>query len=127
MEKIKQDAHNNGYVDTIYGRKIYLSAINSSNAILRQAEERLALNAPMQGSAADIIKIAMLNVVGWLEANNLKTRLILQVHDELIFQVPRNELALVNANLAHLMTSGIKLNVPLEVAINNAQNWAEAH
>lgn len=127
MENIKKYAHNNGYVGTIYGRKIYLAAINSSNAILRQAEERLALNAPMQGSAADIIKIAMLNVIGWLEANNLKTRLIMQVHDELILQVAKDELNLVMTNLARLMTEGIKLNVPLEVAINHAKSWADAH
>jgi DNA polymerase-1 len=127
MEAIKQNAHQDGYVSTIYGRKIFLPSINSSNNILRQAEERLALNAPMQGRAADIIKIAMLNVAGWIEANKLKSKLIMQVHDELIFQVPENELDLLMNNLARLMTESIKLNVPLEVDINAAENWADAH
>ncbi len=127
MEAIKQNAHKDGYVSTIYGRKIFLPSINSGNNILRQAEERLALNAPMQGSAADIIKIAMLNVAGWIEANKLKSKLIMQVHDELIFQVPENELELLMNNLARLMTESIKLIVPLEVDINAAENWAAAH
>lgn len=127
MDKIRQDAHRDGYVSTIYGRKIYLPNINSSNNILRQAEERLALNAPMQGSAADIIKIAMLNVAGWLEANKLQAKLIMQVHDELILQVPLNEVDIVTANLARLMSEGIKINVPLDVDVKAAENWAKAH
>ena len=81
----------------------------------------------MQGSAADIIKIAMLNVAGWIEANKLKSKLIMQVHDELIFQVPEIELDILLNNLSRLMTESIKLNVPLEVDINAAENWADAH
>ncbi len=127
MEQIKQEAHRNGYVSTIYGRKIHLAAINSSNAILRQAEERLALNAPMQGSAADIIKIAMLNVNQWLIDQGLATTIVLQIHDELLFQVPENELSLVMDNLSRLMTKDIDLAVPLLVDINAADNWGEAH
>lgn len=127
MEDIKKFAHEKGYVETIYGRKIYLANINSGNSILRQAEERLALNAPMQGSAADIIKIAMLNVDGWLIANKLRTKMVLQVHDELIFQVPDDELSLVMKNIAGLMSEGIKLKVPLNVDVKSAQNWGDAH
>ena len=127
MERIKKDAHRDGYVSTIYGRKIYLTNINSSNKILSQAEERLALNAPMQGSAADIIKIAMLNVDKWLQDNQLQSKMIMQVHDELILQVPDNEVSVVLENLARLMVKGINLNVPLEVDVKAAGNWSAAH
>ncbi len=127
MENIKKFAHRDGYVETIYGRKIYLANINSGNNILRQAEERLALNAPMQGSAADIIKIAMLNVNQWLAQEDLQTKMILQVHDELIFQVPNNEVEIVMANLARLMNEKTQLSVPLEVEVKVANNWGAAH
>lgn len=127
MEDIKLQAHNNEFVTTIYGRKIYLPNVNSKNNILRQAEERLALNAPMQGSAADIIKIAMLHVDKWIKDNKLKTEMILQVHDELIFQVPDAEVELVLANLERLMTETIQLNVPLLVEVKAANNWGNAH
>ena len=127
MENIKKFAHRDGYVETIYGRKIYLANINSGNNILRQAEERLALNAPMQGSAADIIKIAMLNVNQWLAQENLQTKMILQVHDELIFQVPNNEVDIVIANLSRLMSEKTQLAVPLEIEVKAAENWGKAH
>ena len=127
MENIKKFAHRDGYVETIYGRKIYLANINSGNNILRQAEERLALNAPMQGSAADIIKIAMLNVNQWLAQENLQTKMILQVHDELIFQVPNNEVDIVIANLSRLMSEKTQLAVPLEIEVKAAANWGKAH
>lgn len=127
MENIKKFAHRDGYVETIYGRKIYLANINSSNNILRQSEERLALNAPMQGSAADIIKIAMLNVNQWLAQKNLQTKMILQVHDELIFQVPNNEVDIIMANLARLMSEQTQLAVPLEIEVKAAENWGKAH
>ena len=127
MENIKKFAHRDGYVETIYGRKIYLANINSGNNILRQAEERLALNAPMQGSAADIIKIAMLNVNQWLAQENLQTKMILQVHDELIFQVPNNEINIIMANLSRLMSEKTQLAVPLEIEVKAAANWGKAH
>jgi DNA polymerase-1 len=123
MEQVKQEAHQNGYVQSIYGRKIYLDNINSHNAILRQAEERLALNAPMQSSAADIIKIAMLNVNRWLKEQDLSSAMVLQIHDELLFQVPESELTLVKENLGSLMTQNINLAVPLIVDITIANNW----
>lgn len=127
MERIKADAHRDGFVSTIYGRKIFLPNINAGNNILRQAEERLALNAPMQGSAADIIKLAMLNVNGYLEANQLKTVMVLQVHDELIFQAPENEIDIIQANLERLMSETTKLAVSLKVDIKAADNWGDAH
>lgn len=127
MENIKKFAHRDGYVETIYGRKIYLANINSANNILRQAEERLALNAPMQGSAADIIKIAMLNVNQWLAQETLQTKMILQVHDELIFQVPNNEVDIIMANLSRLMSEKTQLAVPLEIEVKTAENWGKAH
>lgn len=127
MENIKELAHRDGYVTTFHGRKIFLANINAGNNILRQAEERLALNAPMQGTAADIIKIAMLNVNGWLEAKGLKTKMVLQVHDELIFQVPNEEVELVSANLERLMAETTKLAVPLKVEVKAASNWGDAH
>ena len=127
MEDIKHQAHEDEYVSTIYGRKIYLPNINSKNNILRQAEERLALNAPMQGSAADIIKIAMLHLDKWLQEQQLKSEMILQVHDELIFQVADDEVELILANLERLMTETISLNVPLLVEVKAAHNWGAAH
>lgn len=127
MDDIKQYAHDHGYVETIYGRKIHLANINASNNILRQAEERLALNAPMQGSAADIIKIAMLNIQTWLDENNLKTKMILQVHDELIFNAPHDEADIIIANLPRLMNEKTKLAVHLEIAVASANNWGLAH
>lgn len=123
LDKIKNLARHDGYVETFFGRRIYLANINASNKILREAEERLALNAPMQGTCADVIKIAMLNISKWLKENNLATRMILQVHDELILLTPDNEVALVTANLARLMDEGIGLSVKLGVDIRTVQNW----
>ncbi len=127
MERIKDEAHRDGFVSTIYGRKIFLPNINAGNNILRQAEERLALNAPMQGSAADIIKLAMLNVNGYLEAHQLASVMVLQVHDELIFHVPDHEVEIIQANLERLMSETTKLAVPLKVDVKAATNWGEAH
>ncbi|HLX54998.1 MAG TPA: DNA polymerase, partial [Aquella sp.] len=128
LDNIKDQARHNGYVETFFGRRIYLANINASNKILREAEERLALNAPMQGTCADIIKIAMINIDKWLKENNLKTRMILQVHDELIFLTPDNEVETITKNLAKLMSDGgMGLSVNLGVDVRTAQNWDEAH
>lgn len=127
MDDIKKYAHDHGYVKTIYGRKIYLPNINASNSILRQAEERLALNAPMQGSASDIIKIAMVNIDNWLKEKKLSTQMILQVHDELIFNVPQNEVELILTELPRLMSEKTSLAVPLEIEAKSANNWGLAH
>ncbi|MFN8770787.1 MAG: DNA polymerase I [Neisseriaceae bacterium] len=128
LEGIKDFARNNGYVSTLFGRKIYLPNINASNRIIREAEERLALNAPMQGTSADIIKIAMCKINDWLIEENLQSRMILQVHDELILHVPESEIEIIKANLSNLMTTGVnKLSVKLTVDVKVAKNWDEAH
>lgn len=127
MDNIKTEARHNGYVETFFGRRIYLANINASNKILREAEERLALNAPMQGTCADIIKIAMLNIDKWIKQNNLATRMILQVHDELILLTPDYEVDIITANLAQLMSEGMKISVKLGVDVRTAQNWDDAH
>ena len=127
LNAIKEHAHTNGFVETLYGRKIYLSNINASNKIIREAEERLALNAPMQGTSADIIKIAMCNIAKWLSDNQLKSKMILQVHDELILHVPENEIAIIKDNLSRLMTDGFNLAVKLDTELKVAKNWDEAH
>ena len=127
LENIKLNARENGYVETVMGRRIYLPNINASNRIIRDAEERLALNAPMQGTSADIIKVAMINIAKWLDKNQLKSKVILQIHDELIIQAPESEVAKITANLENLMTSNINLSVKLAVDVKIAKNWDEAH
>ena len=127
MDEIKHFAHENGYVQTVFGRKIYLSNINSSNYMMREAEERLALNAPMQGTSADIIKFAMVSIDAWLKKNQLKTKIVLQVHDELIFDVPLDEVEIVRNNIPTLMTSTVTLAVKMDVDLKVANNWDEAH
>lgn len=127
LDSLKQSAHTNGYVTTAFGRKIYLPNINSQNKIIRDAEERVSLNAPMQGTSADIIKIAMNNVDRWLKQNKLKTKLILQVHDELILEAPEVEAEIVQQHIQELMTQNIELSVKLEVSVKTASNWDAAH
>ena len=127
LDKIKADAHECGYVETAYGRKIYLPNINSNNRILREAEERLALNAPMQGTSADIIKLAMLNLSKWIDQEQLKSKIILQIHDELILDIVPEEQTIIQDNLSRLMTEVSTLSVKLSVDINTATNWDEAH
>ncbi len=127
LDEIKSQARNNGYVTTIFGRRVYLPNINHSNRIIRDQEERLALNAPMQGSAADIIKMAMININNWLVQEKLDTRLILQVHDELIFEVPDCEVDLIKDKIIHFMENVVTLSVKMKVEINVANNWNDAH
>ena len=127
MDNIKDFAHQHGYVETVFGRKIYLPNINSGNRIIRDAEERLALNAPMQGTSADIIKFAMVRIEQWLLENKLRTRMVLQVHDELIFEVPMDEIDAISNHLAKLMTETVTLLVKMDVDIKIADNWDEAH
>lgn len=127
LDGLKQSAHTNGYVTTAFGRKIYLPSINSHNKIIRDAEERVSLNAPMQGTSADIIKIAMNNVERWLYQNKLATKLILQVHDELILEAPEAEVELVQQHIQALMTQNIELSVKLEVSVKTAPDWDAAH
>ncbi|MDB4322319.1 DNA polymerase I, partial [bacterium] len=127
MNNIRHSAAENGYVETVYGRRLYLPEINARNGMLRQGAERTAINAPMQGTAADIIKIAMINVDSWLESSGLKSRMIMQVHDELVLEVPESELEIVKQGLTDLMESAAELLVPLVVDVGVGDNWDEAH
>ena len=120
-------ARDNGYVETVLGRRRYLKDINSRNAVVRGAAERNAINAPIQGSAADIIKIAMINVYNKLETGNYKTKMLLQVHDELVFDVYKPELNDIKQLVKTEMESAYKLEVPLDVDIDIGDNWLEAH
>ncbi|HET8885966.1 MAG TPA: DNA polymerase I, partial [Salinimicrobium sp.] len=120
-------ARENGYVQTVLGRRRYLRDINSQNAIVRGAAERNAVNAPIQGSAADIIKLAMINIYEKLEAGNYKTKMLLQVHDELVFDVYKPELEEIKTLIKAEMENAFKLEVPLDVDLGVGENWLEAH
>ena len=127
MERTRLEARENGYVETVFGRRLWLPEIKGSNGPRRQGAERAAINAPMQGTAADLIKLAMIAVEDWLEKEQLKTKLLLQVHDELVFDVPLDEIDLLQAKLPDLMCNVAQLKVPLVVSIGLGDNWEEAH
>lgn len=127
MDSIREQAGEQGYVETLFGRRLYLPEINSSNGMRRQAAERTAINAPMQGTAADIIKLAMISVDAWLTAENLASRMIMQVHDELVLEVPEQELDQVQQGLGDRMSAAAKLDVPLLVEMGVGDNWDQAH
>lgn len=127
MNNIRYTAAENGYVETFFGRRLYLPEISSRNGMRRQAAERTAINAPMQGTAADIIKRAMISVDEWLESSSLQSRMIMQVHDELVLEVPESELEIVKRGLVERMESAAELLVPLVVDVGVGDNWDEAH
>ena len=127
MEEVIQRAKEQGYVETIYGRKRYLADINSQNSVVRGFAERNAINAPIQGSAADIIKIAMVRIQEQLEKKNLKATMTMQVHDELNFSVPKDELEVVRQLVIGEMQQAIQLKVPLIADCGVGDNWLEAH
>ncbi|HFD33179.1 MAG TPA: DNA polymerase I [Gammaproteobacteria bacterium] len=128
MEETRERAKDQGYVETIFGRRLYLPEINARNAMRRQYAERTAINAPMQGSAADIIKLAMIKTQQWLEAeNNPNIKMIMQVHDELVFELPEDALQAAKEKIRDNMQSAATLNVPLIVDIGVGNNWDEAH
>ena len=120
-------ARSNGYVKTLLGRKRYLNDINSRNAIIRSSAERNAINSPVQGTAADIIKLAMIKIDNELEKLKLKSKLILQVHDELIFDCPKGEIEIIKDMVQEKMQNAYQLNVPLKVDVGDGYNWLEAH
>ncbi|MFD1258047.1 DNA polymerase I [Mucilaginibacter terrae] len=120
-------ARENGYVKTLMGRRRYLRDINSANATVRGFAERNAINAPIQGSAADMIKIAMINIHREFKAQNLDARMTMQVHDELVFDVPKHEIETVKPIIAHFMKTAIKTEVPIMVEMGVGANWLEAH
>ena len=127
MEETRAVARDKGYVETVFGRRLWLPEIKSSNAGRRQGAERAAINAPMQGTAADLIKRAMLAVQDWLDAQKLQTLLVLQVHDELVLEVPDAELDAIKSELPKLMAGVAKLKVPLLVEVGIGADWDAAH
>ena len=127
MDRTRKEAHERGYVETVFGRRLWLPDIRSGNQGRRQGAERAAINAPMQGTAADLIKLAMIAVQGWLEAEKLDARMIMQVHDELVLEVPDSELERVKAKVPELMSGVAKLDVPLVAEPGVGKNWEEAH
>jgi len=127
MESTKQKAKELGYVETLFGRRLYLPQINASNGMLRQAAERTAINAPMQGSAADIIKIAMIEVQKWLDEEKPDCFMVMQVHDELVFEVAEDKLDEYSAKINELMAKAVEISVPLVVDVGVGDNWEQAH
>ena len=127
MDETRRRAREQGYVETVEGRRLYLPEIRSRNRQQQQYAERAAINAPMQGTAADIIKRAMLAVDGWLEREAAGASLVMQVHDELVLEVDRAAVETVRVRLTELMCGAASLRVPLEVGIGVGSNWDEAH
>jgi len=128
MERTRQQASEQGYVETLDGRRLYLPDIKSSNAMRRKGAERAAINAPMQGTAADIIKRAMINVAAWLEQPDApRARIIMQVHDELVFEVHKDDLEKAKETIRQLMETCMELAVPLQVDVGVGENWDQAH
>lgn len=127
MERTRAQAKEQGYVETLDGRRLYLPDINSSNGARRAGAERAAINAPMQGTAADIIKRAMIAVDAWLETEKPRVKMIMQVHDELVFEVHKDDVEAVSQKVHELMENSMKLDVPLLVEVGSGKNWDEAH
>jgi len=127
MDETRALADEKGYVETIFGRRLYLPDIHAGNAMLRRAAQRTAINAPMQGSAADIIKRSMIDIHNWLLQTDLDARMVLQVHDELIFEVSNNDLELLSEGVKFRMVTAASLDVPLVVDVGSGKSWEEAH
>jgi DNA polymerase-1 len=127
MDSTIEGARSKGYVETILGRRRYVPDVNSRNATVRGFAERNAINAPIQGSAADMIKLAMVRIQDWLKAEQLATRMTLQVHDELLFDVPQYELEVVREPIVNLMQNALPLSIPVLVESGVGNNWLEAH
>ncbi len=127
MDETRLMAKQQGYVETAFGRRLWLPEINSPNGPRRQGAERAAINAPMQGTAADLIKMSMIAVQDWIEADKLATRMVMQVHDELVLEVPEGELGLVKTHVPELMSAVAKLDVPLLAEVGVGKNWDQAH
>ena len=127
MEETKEKAKSQGYVETVLGRRLYLPQINSKNKMLQQHALRTAINAPMQGSSADIIKKAMLDIQSWIDKENLKIKMFMQVHDELVFELDAKMSDAYAIDIKALMSNALKLSIPLEVDVGMGANWQEAH
>ncbi|MBP7112119.1 MAG: DNA polymerase I, partial [Nitrosomonas sp.] len=127
MQLTREKAKQTGYVETVLGRRLWLPEINNANGNRRQGAERAAINAPMQGTAADIIKLAMIAVQNWLQQDKLRSKLIMQVHDELVLEVPDDEIALMKNALPGYMSQVLQLDVPLLIEVGAGNNWEQAH
>jgi DNA polymerase I len=127
LDRTVADARANGFVQTLIGRKLHLRDINSANATVRGAAERVAMNMPIQGTAADMIKLAMVRVDTILRRQKLRTRMLLQVHDELLFESPTEELEVVKKLVTEAMVKALPLQVPVVVDTGTGDNWLEAH
>jgi len=127
MEETRNSAKQRGYVETVFGRRLWLPEINGGNGPRRQGAERAAINAPMQGTAADLIKLSMIAVQDWLESTHKQSKMIMQVHDELVLEVPDAEFDEVRARLPELMCGVAKLKVPLVAEVGTGANWEVAH
>jgi len=127
MDDIRETARVQGYVETVFGRRLYLPEINARNANRRQYAERSAINAPMQGTAADIIKRAMIEVQAWITSTQVDGRMIMQVHDELVFEVATDEIDAFGKKITDIMCGAADLSVPLRVDVGTGNNWDEAH
>jgi len=127
MERTRQLAREQGYVETVFGRRLWLPEIRSSNPARRAGAERAAINAPMQGTAADLIKLSMIAVQRWIDEAALGAKLVMQVHDELVLEAPEDELDRVRAGVQRLMAGVAELKVPLVVDVGAGPNWEKAH
>ena len=127
MDETQAQADEDGFVETLFGRRLYLPDIHAGNGMLRKAAQRTAINAPMQGTAADIIKRAMIDIDHWLTAGNLDARMLLQVHDELVFEVKEEDIDLLSDGVRFRMVTAASLDVPLVVDIGVGDNWDQAH
>ena len=127
MDETKKLAAAQGYVETLFGRRVYLPDINGGNGPRKSAAERQAINAPMQGTAADLIKLAMIAVQQTLDAERRATKMVMQVHDELVFEVPDAELSWAKAEVPRIMAGVAELKVPLLAEVGVGANWDQAH
>jgi DNA polymerase-1 len=127
MDRMREEAHRNGYVETLFGRRLHLDYINSKNQVQRSGAERAAINAPMQGTAADIIKRAMIDVDAWLQDQDEAAHMLLQVHDELVFEIREDRVEVLSAGIRERMAAAAELSVPLVVDVGVGANWDEAH
>jgi DNA polymerase-1 len=125
VESTKRQTRERGYVETILGRRRYIPDINSSNAQVRAAAERMAINMPVQGTSADIIKLAMIRIQRETDRRGLRSKMLLQVHDELVFEVPKEELEEVRGLVEEIMPRALALSVPLRVEVKAGKNWGE--
>jgi DNA polymerase-1 len=125
LEATKAQARKLGYVQTVLGRRRFLPEVRSANRMIREAAERMAINAPVQGTSADIIKIAMINLYREMEKQKLRSKMLLQIHDELLFEVPEAEVAEVKSLVSELMPKAVELRVPVKIDVKLGQNWAE--